>query len=522
VADVVTLDAMIQRADFAVGTSDSSGTEQIQTLSVESLSSQSMIVPMLRKPDFQRETNQWTPGQLVTFLKSYLDLELIPSVILWRSPAYVFVIDGGHRLSALRAWIEDDYGNGSMSRKYYGNEISDDQKRVAERVRKVVEREIGKHSQIKDAPVNPDSYDETVVQRARNMATRSLSLQWVVGDAEKAESSFFKINTQGTPLDSTEELLLRNRKRPVAIAARSILRAGTGNKYWSRFDDKSADEIVEQSKKIHELIFKPYLKQPIKTLHLPLGGGSSPLLALDLLIKFTTLCSASQTNPYPKIESFPDDTDGESTKLALKNCFKVASWLTGNDERSLGLHPAVYFYTDQGRHSADMFLAFTSLVARKLAFNQKNFFQDFSNHRKLIEDFLMKLKPILALLINSVTSRSRVQKLSEFLEAVVERAKSGDQMDAAWAIEHISPNSRARILTATETTASSSFSKETKSAIYLRDSLAAAIKCPICQGFLEPANSSSYDHDQPVREGGVGSVENGKLTHPYCNTGVKS
>jgi hypothetical protein len=176
-ADVVTLDAMIQRADFAVGSADAAGTEQIQTLSVESLSSHSMIVPMLRKPDFQRETNQWTPGQLVTFLKSYLDLELIPSVILWRSPAYVFVIDGGHRLSALRAWIEDDYGDGAISRKYYGNEISDDQKRIAERVRKSIEKDIGKYSHIKDALVNPDSYDELSVQRARNMATRSLSLQ---------------------------------------------------------------------------------------------------------------------------------------------------------------------------------------------------------------------------------------------------------------------------------------------------------------------------------------------------------
>jgi hypothetical protein len=343
----------------------------------------------------------------------------------------------------------------------------------------------------------------------------------VVGDAEKAESSFFKINTQGTPLDSTEELLLRNRKRPVAIAARSILRAGTGNKYWSSFNQVSADEIVEQSRKIHELIFKPYLKQPIKTLHLPLGGGASPLLSLDLLIKFTNLCSASQTNPYPKIESFPEDVDGESTKAALKHCFKVASWLTGNDACSLGLHPAVYFYTDQGRHSADMFLAFTSLVARKLAFNQKDFFRDFSENRKLIEDFLIQLKPFLALLINSVTSRSRVQKLSEFLEAVVGRAKSGEHLDATWAIDQISPNSRTRILTATEATTTSAFTRETKSAIYLRDSLSAAIKCPICGGFLEPANSASYDHDTPVRDGGVGSIDNGKLTHPYCNTGIK-
>ena len=149
-ADKLTLDAMIQRADFAVGASDSASTEQISTLSLESLSSGSMLVPMLRKPDFQRETNQWTPVQIVAFLKSYLDQELIPSVILWRSPAFVFVIDGGHRLSALRAWIEDDYGDGLISLKYYGNEISSDQKRIADRVRKMIATEFGAYNQVKE------------------------------------------------------------------------------------------------------------------------------------------------------------------------------------------------------------------------------------------------------------------------------------------------------------------------------------------------------------------------------------
>ncbi|MFA6124662.1 MAG: DUF262 domain-containing protein [Sphingomonas sp.] len=521
-AERVTLDAMIQRADFAIGANDGTTTEQIQTLSVESLSSSSMIVPMLRKPDFQRETNQWTTQQLVTFLTSYLDLELIPSVILWRSPAYVFVIDGGHRLSVLRAWIENDYGDGIVSQKYFGNEISDEQKRIADRVRKLVGAAVGTYAQVKDALVNPDSYDREMVQRARNMATRQLSLQWVVGDALKAESSFFKINTQGTPLDKTEETLLRNRKRPVAIAARSILRAGTGHKYWSQFDAEKAHQIVEISKEIHQLLFKPDLRQPIKTLALPLGGGASPVNALELLIRFTTLACASQQTQYPAIESFPDDLDGDATITVLKKCLSVASWLTGNNAASLGLHPAVYFYTDQGRHSTDMFLAFVSLVSRKLTFNHKSFFAQFIKNRAEVEIFLINLKPLLALLINAVTSRARVQKLSEFIEAIVSRADAGEPLDVKWAIEFIAPNSRTKLLGAVDAAAGQEFTRETKSAIFMRDSLQSALKCSICSGYLEPSVSVSYDHDTPVRDGGRGSVENGKLTHPYCNTGIKN
>jgi Protein of unknown function DUF262 len=137
--ETVILDAMIRRDDFAIkGPSPTSG-EPIKTLSVETLASGGMLVPLLRKPDFQRETNHWSPTQVLSFLESFLDNELIPSIILWKSTEFVFVIDGGHRLSALRAWIEDDYGDGNVSIGYYSNEISSAQKRVAKKTRALVE-----------------------------------------------------------------------------------------------------------------------------------------------------------------------------------------------------------------------------------------------------------------------------------------------------------------------------------------------------------------------------------------------
>jgi hypothetical protein len=254
-AETVVLDAMIRRDDFAVeSATPPSAAEPIKALSIENITSQSMLVPLLRKPDFQRETNQWTPVQLTTFLESFLDNELIPSVILWQSDAYVFVIDGGHRLSALRAWIEDDYGDGSISRAYFGNEISNAQKKVAKKTREMVVSKIGTYQTVKSALINPAGIDEKTVARAKSMATRSLSLQWVTGDAAKAETSFFKINTQGTPLDKTEELILKNRYRSVAVAARSIVRAGTGHKYWSKFPQIIRQDIEAHAARIHNAL----------------------------------------------------------------------------------------------------------------------------------------------------------------------------------------------------------------------------------------------------------------------------
>lgn len=110
----VTMDAMIRRADFGMESADAA-IELMNNFNISYLQSGSPIIQLLRKPDFQRETNQWTPDQIATFLASFLDSELIPAIILWKSPSFLFVIDGGHRLSALRSWIEDDYGDGPIS-----------------------------------------------------------------------------------------------------------------------------------------------------------------------------------------------------------------------------------------------------------------------------------------------------------------------------------------------------------------------------------------------------------------------
>ena len=521
-ADKVALDAMVRRADFAIGSLDSVPTDQISTLSVESLGKQSMITPMLRKPDFQRETNHWTPLQLISFLESFLDHELIPSVILWRSPAFVFVIDGGHRLSALRAWIEDDYGDGPISRAFYNNEISTEQARIAQKTRKLVEEKIGSYIKIKDALVNPEVYSAKEVARSRNMATRSLSLQWVVGDAEKAETSFFKINTQGTPLDDTEEFLLRNRKRSVAIAARATIRAATGHKYWSKFDEEKTQAIEISSKKVHELIFKPEIVEPIKTLALPIGGKSAPLAAIDLLIKLIIQTNSTQSKPKPVVEDFPVDCDGSETIKVLSQTEKVMSRLTGNGHGSLGLHPAVYFYTDKGRHSADMLMGWAHLISMKLANNDSSFFQKFTNVRKTIEAFLIAQKPVMGVILQAVSSRQRVERMSEFFDAMVKKLERGETLTTEWAIETIAPNSRTKVMLSAEEIAGKSFSNDTKSAIYIKESLSGAMKCPICDGYLEATSSVSYDHVERVREGGLGTTENGRLTHPFCNTGVKN
>lgn len=261
---LVNLDAMIARADFAAEEPEEPSVEQISNISLRDFMSGALIGPNLRKPDFQRETNHWSPEQVCSLLECYANGDLIPSVILWKSPRHLFVIDGGHRLSALRAWVEDDYGDGPVSQAFFGFEVSKEQRGAAAKARSLVNARIGSWQHFHARAQQPEATGDDR-RKVNAMIARALPIQWVTGNADKAESSFFKINTEGTPLDEIEELLLRNRRRPVAIAARAVIRAGKGHRYWSAFPATAAEAVESRAKQLHDVLFEPEVTRPVKT-----------------------------------------------------------------------------------------------------------------------------------------------------------------------------------------------------------------------------------------------------------------
>jgi len=68
------------------------------TISVNELEKDSFLLNSLRKPDFQRESNDWDMSKIVEFVDSLVNNELIPSIILWKNQNnLVFIIDGAHK-----------------------------------------------------------------------------------------------------------------------------------------------------------------------------------------------------------------------------------------------------------------------------------------------------------------------------------------------------------------------------------------------------------------------------------------
>jgi hypothetical protein len=186
---------------------------------------------------------------------------VIPSIILWRSTNFVFVIDGAHRLSALCAWIQDDYGDGVASKAFYSDDISGEQKRVAARIRKLINAEIGTYASL-DGLVGRASSGKGGA-RAGSMNTRPIVVQTVEDNAKVAEDY-----------------------KPVSIGARAIVRAWFGHAYWSSFSQAKQQEVVKLAGELHRIMFEPEVSTPLKTLDLPLAGSKSPVDAFGCFDRF--------------------------------------------------------------------------------------------------------------------------------------------------------------------------------------------------------------------------------------------
>lgn len=349
----VNLDALIPREDFEVEENVNPGKKK-EAISIEDIKKDSFFFSNIRKPDFQRETNEWDENKVCEFIKSFIEGDLIPAIILWRSTGgYLFVIDGSHRLSALSAWVNDDYGDGLISKLFYDGRIPGEQEKIAEKTRSLVHKIIGSYSDFKLALTHPDKVDQRTTKYARNLGALAIQLQWVEGDATKAESSFFKINQQAAPIDKTELKLLKSRKKPNSIAARAIIRSGKGHKYWSSFSNELQGEIQNAAAEIHQILFAPNLETPIKTLDLPIGGKQYGYQTLPLVLEFINIVNKLNVRG----EKLENDQNGATTLKFLKEVKRISYRINSNHPSSLGLHPAVYFYSQEGRHKPASFFA---------------------------------------------------------------------------------------------------------------------------------------------------------------------
>lgn len=518
----VNLDSLIPREDFAVEDKASSA-PRLDRIDIHHFES-SFFSNALRKPDFQRETAHWTPEKVVDLIRTFLEGNLIPAVILWQSGPHIFVIDGAHRMSALIAWVKNDYGDGLTSLEYFGGQVPDEQRKIATRTRELIKNELGSYDQYQAASKNLTAAPEHVQKRVSNLASIALIAQWVpAGDIDAAEDAFFKINQAATPIDPTEKRILKSRRSPNAIAARAVVKGGTGHKYWANFPHEAREKIENLSKQINIMLYDPPIgDQAIRSLDLPVAGSGYNSLSLVIdLINQSNGVTIIESGKKAGKDALPEDIDGSKTIELLNKTLKVVERITSTKPASLGVHPVVYSYTRGGSFQAAAFLATAQFLTN---LSDKRRLTAFTNVRKDFEDFLIKYKEFITQIVHKYGSGNRsVFRILQYYELVLqgylESKSEGDILNgfAHTELSFLSPNEESE----SAGDGGKKFSHGVKSAAFIRDAMQGVLRCSICQAALH-RNSIQIDHKVRRREGGSGQLSNAAPVHPFCNSTVKN
>lgn len=510
--DKVNLDALIRRQDLEAVKSEYSANIGEGGIPVSELGKGKLYYELLRKPHFQRETDDWSIDNVVTLIKSFRDGNLIPAIILWRSDqGFTFAIDGAHRLSALIAWVNDDYGDRNISAQFFKNEIPKKQKEIAEACRKRIASEVGTYASLSQILTSPNPSAEQI-KWASNL-TKALMTQWVHGDADIAAASFLAINQRAVQIDPTERYMIEARNQPNVIAARAFVNSTRGHKYWHKFEESIREGIERKARLIYNAIFEPEDADPERHTRLPPAGLAHTANGLRIALDLVNI-----TNDVKQGDLGSDHT-GTDTERYISKTYGVVKYVAGADAASLNLHPAVYFWGATGNHQPSIFLAVISFV-------QDLILQDelitFTLHRARFEEFMVGNSAIVKHILGKHGGwKKSVAPVKKMLRTIFDGLVAGKSDDA---IEGDLSKAQAQVID----TDMPSFAiedrrsawRETKSAARRRVSIETAYRCPICKARLDP-NTASDDHIARREDGGKNTADNAQLTHHFCNHGFK-
>jgi len=214
------------------------------------------------------------------------------------------------------------------------------------------------------------------------------------------------------------------------------------------------------------------------------------------------------------------DADGSATVEFLKHLRKASSRIAGMRPESLGLHPAVYFYSATGAYQPTAFLAAISFIQDLEA---KNELRTFTSNRHDFEEMLLKYKYFINQIVRHYGSGSRgltaLTRLYRYLfDGVVAGRKDTEIVPVLLEDERLT---FLKPIVDHDKGTKKDFTSERKSAVFLRQAIEGALRCGICHARVH-VRSITIDHVQRKREGGAASEDNGQVAHPYCNSTIKN
>lgn len=514
---------------------------------------------MVRKPDFQRETNAWTPEDCLAFLDSVVNGRIIPSIILWRNQEnnFTYVLDGSHRLSVLRAWMMDDWGD-CAENDYYARRDENLVKEAATQTRDLIRQEIGSFAEFEVAwqkyrKVSGEGGAPKLKLSERQFMQASfysdivgshnaLAVQWEQGNYKSAEQSFLRINRSGQALDPWEATLIEYRQSSYARSIMCIANGGESGHYWPELPDKSNCQLADminsfssKAAKVHKILFVPPFQLPITTLNVPLMVAPAYFQKHKYLLEIIPILVDQQiaSGDDEQIKIMREDVNAPAETI-IKNANRILTAVEQNLEhflspshssKSLSLVPLFYWYNRQAHYARGLFYGFVYwllsgsdevITARKLVL---------STNRDRFEYILFHLKSDIATLQEKggagLNATKRVAKFFQsFLELLHSKpdllAESEELEEEVVAI--LQEMARLPSRKSRKAKSSRSHSKSDKSQINIRELFAHSIRCHICGGVVNLQHGGlQYDHVNDYAFSQVTDPETGKPTHPFCN-----
>lgn len=473
------------------------------------------------------------------FVETFLDGGLIPSIIVWHSKSTnnVYVIDGAHRVSALIAYVNDDYGDGDISRAAWGQAVPAAQVALHKKTKQMVDDKIGSFAALTDFGLNPSKTSDPEKQRrGRAISAMSIHIQTVDGDTALAEESFYRINSSAVAIDETELDVIRARRKPNALATRALISAGKGHKYWE--DLPNSANIEEKAAEGYRLLFGDLSEIGTLSPDIPRAGqpysNEAFKMVLDMVNIFNGVTPAMWTHKYsetapkrkkkaPIVPRLADDPDGTATLAFLDKIVEVAQLVAGGPDvdGSLGLEPGVYAYGATGKIIPAAYLASLKFMQE---LEQTHKLVLFSVVRANFEEFPVNHKPFFNALTHSKGARTRsldsfVTMFRILFNSVVNGTLSDQEI-----VANLQADPKLKDLKTpppaeeeeAELPIRKKFSKSVVAAKVVMETLKTRAPCTICGARLPPSYRSK-DHEIKQEHGGMGTIDNLNFTHPYCN-----
>jgi len=541
-------------------------TERASHLAIRDMYGDRSKERFLRKPDFQRATWAWSPEDCVELLESVLEEQVVPSVIMWLSPdSEQYVLDGGHRISVLLAWIKDNWGDRVSSAEFNDPNLERNSKDAALRVRELM-RQKGfgtfdeyktaeeRYTQLLNAGRNPESEMDSTSVRYAKLARKWESVNigfpilWVKGNYEKAEESFLKINKTGRQLSEWETKLVENRSSSFARTVMSIAQVHNAEHCWprqnteeGRDDDLKVDAILKKIHGLHELLFVPVYKLPIDSPKQPLFVTPRPEKKPEHLAELLTVTEGKK-GQKPETEFLIQRDRNERISIIIANGLRlvddtvdVLSNIYGASPRSLMLMPLVYFYNIQGTYVRSLLYGMIYWLnhgtENRDVLNRKLIF---SAHREVFEKVFLENKSLIIKRIGrrigsgpEVTYKTAryYQGLLELLikhddniESTEFKKEHGSFIDTLRRDDKSKAEEQELVIDEQEKeSASRLFQQQHKTELQVKSFLSKFDFCEICGGRYFSGLFTQVDHIQHHAKGGKTVISNARETHPFCN-----